>query len=286
MMYYHVLLESSVCSILQQAGMATRDEKLNDDECVTPPAATDRRVPSSASDPKWKKPCPARVGKGEGTEDGESKKPASMPKGAKGKGKGSGKGKGRKGALPSSSDAHGTGNDSPVADVRSGREGALPSSSDANGTGNGSPVAVQNAEGSGREAALPTTTDADGTGNDSPAVAVQNAKGSGREGAVPSSSGTGNGSPDAEQNAKGSGRRGRERALPNDANGAGNGSDMQNAKGRGRQGGKGQGGKGANQDEAAIRRQQVSEENLQRIRDLATKHPELQPQVGFTAKQL
>ena len=66
-------------------------------------------------------------------------------------------------------------------------------------------------------------------------------------------------------------------------------------KGRGGRGGKGRGGRGrggndgngaaAGQDPAA-RRQVFAEQNLQIIRNLAAKHPDLQPQVGFTGKQL
>ena len=54
-----------------------------------------------------------------------------------------------------------------------------------------------------------------------------------------------------------------------------------------RKGGRGKGHKGGKGNpDAAEKRQQLSEENLKMIRGLAPKHPELQPQVGFTAKQL
>ncbi|CAE7887333.1 F5 [Symbiodinium sp. KB8] len=330
-------LPAELRELLEDAGTATRDERKDDQERVTPPAASDRRVPSSASDPKWKKPCPARVGKGKGAEDGESKKPAGMGRGGnpnKGSRKAKGKGKGRKGALPSSSDENGQARKGALPsssdEKGQGREGALPSSSDVKGKGReGALPSSGDVKGKGRDGALPSSNDV--SGNGSPAADVESAKGRGREGALPSdvnaagngspvadvqnevANGMGNGSPDAAQNAKGRGRegalpndgapddavqngkgRGREGALPND--GAPDDAAVQNGKGRGRGralpndagNGRGQNAKGRGRqallDEAAIRRQQLSDQNLQRIRDLAPKHPELQPQVSVDKK--
>ena len=66
--------------------------------------------------------------------------------------------------------------------------------------------------------------------------------------------------------------------------GTGKGGKGRGGKGRGGRGGNGQ--RGHQDDVAAARRQVFAEQNLQIVRNLAAKHPDLQPQVGFTGKQL